>query len=256
MKFCDFVSNLFFPRKCMFCNKLLSFTTTVDYCAECESTVAFDRERLCRTCGKPLTLPRGELVCSLCKKKKHSFVQNVTRYLYDGSAKNAVIRMKFRANNQWIAHSLGKLLAKTVAEEYADIDFNCVTYVPISKKRLRERGFNQSEIIAQEIAKRIDVPLLNDTLVKIKNNKKQSGLKAAQREKNVKGVYACGKNSVEDMTVLLVDDVYTTGATLNECAKTLKQSGAMLVYCATVCVTERSNRFCISEKSLKKLKNG
>ncbi len=256
MKIYDFLSNLFFPRKCMFCNKVLPFGITVDYCVDCESNAAFERDRLCKICGKPITVPRGDLICNLCRKKKYSFIQNVTRYLYDGNARNAIIRMKFRGNNQWIALSLGKLLAETVVEEYADITFDCVTYVPISKKRMRDRGFNQSELIAGQISQRLGVPLFHNTLVKIKDNPKQSRLKAALREKNVKGVYQYGTDSVADMTVLLVDDVYTTGATLNECARMLKKSGALLVYCATVCTTERGNRFCISEKNLKKLKNG
>lgn len=255
MKIFNVIENIFFPRKCMFCNKILSLTATTDYCAECESILAINADRLCQKCGIPLDFPRGEPICKACKKKRQYFVSNIARYVYKGNARQAVLEMKFHKNNQWIAKEYGKLLAKTVKKYYGDIKFDCVTFVPISLKRERKRGYNQAEIMAEYVAKELGLPL-EITLIKIKDNPKQSGLKASKRVSNVKGVYELGWHSVEDKTVLLIDDVYTTGATLNECSRVIKKSGALLVYCATACITKRGERFCVSENTLKKLKSG
>ncbi len=253
MKIKNVIENFFFPRKCIFCNKNLPITADKDYCDCCSA--GFKRDRLCDKCGVPLDIPRGQLICRKCKNKRRYFVRNISRFVYKDNPRNAVLDMKFRKNGQWIAKAYGELVAKTVKEEYGDIKFDGVAFVPISLKREQKRGYNQAEIMAEVVAKELGVPV-KIALVKIKDNPKQSGLTVSKRASNVKGVYDLGLNSVQDMTVLLIDDVYTTGATLNECARVLKKGGALLVYCATACITKRGERFCVSENTLKKLRNG
>lgn len=248
------LKNLFFPKKCIFCNKLLPLSADNYWCEQCAEKLMIKDDRVCEICGMPLEIPRGEPVCKTCKKLKHSFIQNTSAFVYKDKVRSALVRMKFSKNQQWIARTFGTLTAVRAARVYRDIKFDGVTFVPISLRRELKRGYNQSEIMAAEIARALNVPLLPNALKKIKDNKKQSSLTAAQRAVNVKGVYTVGKDSVVDKTILLIDDIYTTGATINECASVLKKSGAVLVYCATATITKEGKRFCASKNALAKLK--
>ena len=107
--------------------------------------------------------------------------------------------------------------------------------VPISRKRLKTRGYNQCYLIAKEISKILNINLENDVLVKKKNNKVQSTLNKNEREKNVQSVYKLlNKNKVKNKKILLIDDIYTTGSTVNECSKELCVAGAKVVDIFTI----------------------
>ena len=158
-------------------------------------------------------------ICGICEKGKNTYLIidykfNEKPYLYRS-----------------ILEFLNKYQKKYVQFEIYDI----IIPVPISKKRNKERGYNQSLLIAREIAKNENVKLRNNVISKVKNNTTQSKLNKEERAENVKNVYKITKNKeIIDKNILLIDDIFTTGATLNECSKMLKQAGAKKVDVLTI----------------------
>ena len=205
MNLLDRILDLLFPPKCPFCGRVREHG---GICPQCEKALPWAAENeVCRE------LP-GALRCA-------------APLWYEELAREGILRVKFQA--------LGELAARCAAEQFPG-EFDTVTWVPVSKKRLRKRGYDQAELLARAACRLWDtepVRLLNKTV----DNPAQSGISdAAARRANVLGVYeACG--DVSGKRVLLMDDICTTGATLSECARVLKDAGAESVVCAAVSKT-------------------
>lgn len=193
----------------------------------------------CPFCGKVIT--PNENCCDRCSPK---IKENISKYFignkwlctspfkYEDLPKQAVLRLKFNGCGQ-IASIMAEYMAASVKESFSDYSFDIVTFVPMHKKRKRKSLYNHSGILAAEISKIIDVPLAS-LLVKTKNNSLQHKLPLEERIKNVKGVYSINKKyckTIKGKTVLLCDDVITTGSTLSECCKVLEKAGAKDVFC-------------------------
>ena len=237
--FLQYIRNIIADPHCVFCDKLLDVRANHLICEECSTKLPFASGRVCSICHVPLDTTYGELICHNCKDMKNYFIKNVSRYLYKDLVRDAILRMKFGNSQIWISSELGKFLSQTIKQEYDGINFDMVIYVPLSQIKEYTRKFNQSREIAFAVSKQCGIRLMDDILIKTRNTKSQSSLSLGERKDNVKGVYkVTDQNAVIDKTILLVDDVYTTGATLNECAKTLKKSGALAIYTSTVAITK------------------
>ncbi len=126
-------------------------------------------------------------------------------------------------------------------EDYKNIDY--ITPVPIHKNRMRTRGFNQSYILAKEISKYINIPVIPDLLLRTKNTKAQSGLTPIGRENNIKGAFVFNKNyNIYEKNIAIVDDIYTTGSTINECAKTLSYFRPKSIISITLSIVSNKNK--------------
>ena len=204
--------NLFFPPKCPFCGKVLD---TPDICPACEKALPWTAE------AEGLRQGAGGLCCAAL-------------LWYEDLAREGLLRFKFHGSSA-AAEALGGLVARCAAERFSG-EFDTVTWVPVSKKRLRQRGYDQARLLAESACRRWDTKPVA-LLRKVADNPAQSGLtEAAARRANVLGVYealpeAAGKR------VLLIDDICTTGATLTECVRVLKDGGAESVACAAVALT-------------------
>lgn len=208
MKLTDRLLDLLFPLRCPFCAKVQD---RPGICPDCRRdlprTEEPDQERL---------LP-GPLRC-------------VSPLWYEGLARDGILRFKFRGA-VGAAEVLGGLTAQCAAERYAG-EFDAVTWAPVSGKRLRERGYDQARLLAEAMCRRWDtVPTA--MLRKTADTPAQSGLAdAARRRANVLGAYQAEEDAVRGRRILLVDDIVTTGATLCECARVLREAGAESVVCA------------------------
>ena len=186
---------------------------------------------------------KTEYACEECKKKFPS--PAIIRYAvggykctspfpYDGIFKKAVKKFKF-GNKGGYAKQLAFPMVQSILESYKVVNFDLITSVPMHKKRLAQRGYNQAELLARECAKIMDIPYF-DTLEKFRENREQHSIKASERAKNVRGVYRIiDKELVENKKILIIDDIITTGHTLGECAGTLIKSGCNSVNCAVLC---------------------
>ena len=156
----------------------------------------------------------------------------INLFEYKGVIKNLIWYFKFRNRKDY-----GKVLAELVALKLKNlnVDFDIIIPVPISLSRFRERGYNQCEEITKHVSRFLNKKTYSNVLLKIKNNKRQSELHTDDRKNNVVGVYKVrNKEKVKNKKILVLDDVCTTGATINECARMLKNAGAKEVIAITV----------------------
>lgn len=200
--------DLFFPPRCAFCRTV----GVHGVCQNCEKTLPRTPEPLC---------------------KDTSFGVCAAPLLYEGVVRESLLRFKFHGV-QGAAEGYGALLAQCVAEELGG-EFDLVTWVPVSRERERERGYDQAFLLARETAKHWDTKPVR-LLRKTRDNAAQSGLSsAAERQGNVLGVYkAENTEMLKNACVLLIDDILTTGSTLGECVRVLKEAGAKSVVCAAL----------------------
>jgi len=220
----------FFPRRCGLCGKVILPQDWL--CADCGTALPVIPEPLCPHCGT------GEADCS-CEKRQNAYRQAAAPFYYEGSVRHGIHLFKFQDRRQNAAY-LGRCMAHTAREVYAGQAFDLLTCVPLSKARTRERGYNQSALLMQVVAKDLMLPCEPRLLAKPKDNLSQRGFQIEQRRENVWGVYSAAKPELAaGKRILLVDDVTTTGATLNECAEVLLAAGAEAVYCLTAAVTKK-----------------
>ncbi len=202
----------------------------------------------CLLCDRFITWDKP--ICDICKTNdvilkaisiKHRstsyFVLSESLGKYDGRLKATIKRFKFHGKYSYSAKFIS--LAKLMLDEEKIKSFSFVTFVPMSKAKQKRRGYNQAELLANDISKSYGIPVKN-VLEKIKDNKTQHNLDLKDREKNVKGIYEC-KQNLEGESVLLVDDIITTGATISECAKMLYLAGAKNVRAFCIANTEKKS---------------
>jgi len=210
--------DLIFPPRCVFCGTVVPPSTLV--CEKC------GREITCINVVKCIELPSvGKTVpCAV-------------PYSYEGTIRQSIINFKFYGQTQFRGLYSEKM-AEHMKISFSDYHFDAITSVPISAKRRKLRGYNQSELIARSTGKYLNLPY-HEYLIKTEDNKEQHKLSEIQRQRNVKGVYKPKRESqIVGKNILLVDDIVTTGATLRECATVLFQSGASGVACAAIAEVE------------------
>lgn len=207
------ILDLFFPGKCILCQKLLEKDAR-DFCWDCRFEMPLFHD----------TVDGGLFIGQL-----------FAVFSYEKQVRESLLRYKFNGMAQY-ANSYGPLIAASVQGK-GKKQYDGVTWVPVSRQRRRKRGYDQSYLLAKSVAKELNLPLIK-TLHKVRNNDAQSTkITKEQRKANVLGVYTC-KNREEwgNYKLLLLDDIWTTGATVSEAARTLLTGGAGLVDCAVVAV--------------------
>lgn len=238
MNFISLLQRIFFPEKCPLCGKLLNFNESV--CPSCKSSDIRLSASFCHGCGQDTDK-------CICSEERISLSHIAAVYVYTGLSKARIHEFKFRGKK-----SLGKVfgdeMSFRVSECFYDADFDLVSFVPLSKARQKERGYNQSEILAKQISKRLFIPC-EKLLEKTAETKKQHELSAKERMSNLNNAFSLSKDAdIKGKTVLLCDDVKTTGATLKECEKLLLKSGAKDVYCICIALSDYGDIFPILDK--------
>ena len=243
---CDAVVSVFFPAECRTCDRLLTRASRIPICDDCLAAFLPLSGKLCEICGRPLlagsenTSPTGIEVtrCALCrahpgqKESLYSFDLARSYASYDGVLVRAILLLKFERMEplgQWFAERLAELVRREALA--ADV----VVPVPLHQQRERERGYNQADLIARPLARRLKIPHGAVLLMRTRPRPDKHLLSLEERWESVRGAFATRAGSVVDnLRVLLVDDVMTTGATLDACARVLRQAGAKSVIALTV----------------------
>lgn len=216
--------SLFFPPRCPFCGSVLPAHLSI--CTDCLNNLPYIEGKSCRICAREI----GEFshsVCSECKSEKKYFVKSFVPLKYSANAKRAIIRMKYYHHPSY-AKAFAILIADKFLSDCDDISIDLITYVPQNRLTALSRGFNQSHLIAKHLSEILDIPL-KSTLIRTDDGVRQATLNKKERRENVRKCYF-RKDFEISGNVLLVDDVYTTGATANYCARLLKSMGAKEVY--------------------------
>lgn len=219
---------LVFPDACPLCGSFREESPERSFCTLCMESLRLVRSPLCNRCGFPFPSGEGEdHLCGECLLSPPPFSTARSLGLYETTLLDAVHRFKYRRAVR-IGEGLGRLMADVRMEGGPSLSsFDRVLPVPLHPARLRERGFNQSAVLAGAVSRRITVPLDLFSLRRIRDTKPQTSLNRIERKGNVRGAFSVARpSSIEGKKVLLVDDVYTTGNTLSEAARELLRGGA------------------------------
>ncbi len=219
------------PRKCPLCGKIIAANERI--CGGCSDTLVTVRTPICRTCGR-------EMFQCICEYGEFSFDRCVSPFVYTRSARDGVKRLKYK-NSAETADFFGRRMALIVQQEFKRFDIDLVTAVPMHASDLRDRGYNHAALLGRSVAKTLGLRYSSNLLSKPRSIQKQHTLNRTDRRANVSGAYRVSiPEAVEGMTILLCDDVSTTGSTLSECARVLKAAGAKRVLCVTATAVHNS----------------
>jgi ComF family protein len=234
----DALASVLFPAPCRICANPLLRAGRIPICDRCLASFERIAEPMCDLCGRPFASPvaaqAARPLCRLCRAGFYAFDRARTFAIYNDALAGAILMMKYeevtRLGN-WFADRLAEVISTAPHEWRADV----VVPVPLHISRHRERGYNQAELIARPLAKRLGLSLRPRLLVRTKPRPPQLVLSRTDHWKSVRGAYATRDASrVDNLRVLLVDDVMTTGATLDACSRGLKLAGAVTVLGLTV----------------------
>lgn len=243
MKLLSQLLDIIYPPRCPLCGRFLSPIENCcaphHICEICLQALMPIAHPMCTVCGIPFSTPIGtDHLCENCLRKKpwYDFVR--APYLYSGPLMNAIQRFKYNSETH-LSSSLGTLLSSFARECIPNPEDFVIVPVPLNRQRLRERGFNQSLLLAKVLASHLRTQLDYLSLIRRKYTRSQTGLGREERRKNVANAFAITSTKIfMDKNILLIDDVLTTGYTLNECSKVLKKYGALKVICLALARTQ------------------
>ena len=220
------ILNALFPRRCILCDEILEEGNGL--CPLCKEKEVFMEEPCCKCCGRGI-LRREESLCGNCKRHSFSFSGGMILYQLTEEIEGAITELKYHGRKDK-GLFFGMRAGERFQEKLKDLGIQGIVPVPIHKERRRKRGYNQAEIIGKGLEKQTGIPLYSDVL---KRNKKTKALKdcsPAERLQNLFSAMDCEELSEELKRILLVDDIFTTGATMEACSRKLLDAGAEEVY--------------------------
>ncbi|KIR02243.1 Competence protein F [Lachnospiraceae bacterium TWA4] len=236
----DKLMSLLFPKRCPFCNEVLE-SFHLDICPECEKIVDefyLIEEPTCKKCGKPLADEEQEF-CLDCKKNPRSFEQGICLFRY-GHRQNyrsmgeSILRFKYSGALTYASYYIRKLI-ETYTQVIRQFEVDAIFPIPVHKSRYKQRGYNQAEVLAKELSKQMNIPVYSRCLLRTKKTSAQKELTKEERARNLALAFEVKQLPKDVHRVLLIDDIYTTGVTMEACTRVLLQAGIEKVYVASIC---------------------
>lgn len=211
---------LLFPLRCPVCDEIVSpFGEKI--CPGCIPKRKLLIRSYCMKCGKKV--PEQKELCEDCQNKGHIFFRGRALYEYESMA-GSIYRFKYGGRQEY-AEFYGEELARYLDDFVRDIKPDVLIPIPLHKNRKRRRGYNQASLLARALGRRLEVPVLEDHLLRVKDTTPLKRLNPKERQNNLKRAFKIRENDVKLKTVILVDDIYTTGSTVDEAARVLKAAG-------------------------------
>jgi ComF family protein len=237
---CEALASLVFPAPCRICKRILDTGNRIPFCHECIEAIRQPLpEPLCSKCGRPIvstavtegiSLP----LCHICRSGVYAFDMARSWGAYTPRMSRAILLLKY-GNVAPLGAWFARFLADLIPKHSEDFAADAVVPVPLDQARFRERGYNQAELIAKPLARLLGIPFRSYLLVRTRPRPNHLRLTRRERWETVRGAYApCERAPVDKLRVLLIDDVFTTGATLDACSRALKGAGAARVVGLTV----------------------
>lgn len=223
-----------YPSCCRICGKIMSSDNLV--CSECHKELDYLIEPVCKKCGKKVISTEQEY-CFDCSSTQHFFEQNRGVFEYKGQIKSSIYNFKYKNKRKNADFYIDEIISKC-GKWIRRCDVDCLIPIPIHESRKRQRGYNQSKILADGIAKEFNIPVYDNILSRQKKTLPQKQLNNNKRKNNLKNAFRIesGVKQIESKRIMIVDDIYTTGSTIDEAALSLKHSGAKTVFSITVCI--------------------
>lgn len=229
--------HMLYPKRCPICDRVLYtafLSQEYPICERCRGRLEYAAEPVCKKCGKPLTDERVEF-CRDCIRHEHSFVQGKALWVYRGCVKESIYRLKYGNRREYgiaYAQELVKHYEKWIRRKGIQV----IIPIPLHKRRRRQRGYNQAEIIAREMGRILDIPVCSGILLRCVHTRPQKELNDKERKNNLKKAFKITENNVQLNHILLVDDIYTTGSTMDGAAEALHAAGASEIYAVSVSI--------------------
>ena len=220
------VMDVICPMTCPMCDRILEKNQKI--CTECERKLVYIFEPKCKKCGKELDDEEKEY-CFDCRVKKHYFKTGIAAFKYNNMISKSIYKFKYH-NRRSYATFYGDAISKVYGKEILRWNCDVIIPVPIHNKRRIKRGYNQAELIAVELGKRLNIYVDSKYLFRVSNTRPMKELDKTNRKKNVEKAFKIYKNVVKYKKIILVDDIYTTGSTLDACSKVLLEAGASEIY--------------------------
>lgn len=230
------ILDLFYPRDCLNTGDPLRSENKYRYLSEASvNSIQWAKDSACTTCGLPFArIVRGNRICPNCKELEPIFSSGKTAFMLKGPARKLIHELKYH-NGFHLLPDIVKLV-KGIPDYISHLEDAILVPVPLHRSKLKKRGFNQSLLLAQYLAKEASGSKVIELLKRVKSTKSQTYLGRSERTKNVKNAFALSSKTVinGNLRYIIIDDVFTTGATLNACAAVLKKNGARNIHVLTL----------------------
>ena len=223
---------LLYPRRCAVCDKPVDKMGRY-ICTKCHPKIKYVQTPFCMKCGKGLKDDSSEY-CEDCENSAHVYTRCRALYEYN-TIKEAIYRLKYEGRREY-ADFFGKDLARKLGSEIKGWKADAIIPVPLHKDREKQRGYNQAALIANVLGRELDIPVKDRLIFRKRATLAQKQLNSKERQNNLKNAFKIGQNDVKLKTVIVVDDIYTTGATMDEVARSLKRAGVKEIYCISLAV--------------------
>ncbi len=234
--FSEALLSVIFPRRCPVCGEIV-MPKGQRICPPCLKKLDFVREPRCMKCGRTLAEEQARY-CHSCEARERSFEKNLALLFYDDCMRRSMAAVKYHQKKEYLA-PLGHLLALKFREELCRFQADCLLPVPLHAERRRTRGFNQAEELAREVARETGVPLYADILLRHKKTIAQKSLGPDARIRNLAVAFCVDEVLIRERgihRVILVDDIFTTGSTIEASARVLRAAGIEAVMSVCLCI--------------------
>ena len=228
------LKDLLFPRHCPVCDDILPFGDNL-VCDGCAAKIQYVKPPTCRKCGKQLH-DDGQVYCGDCARRGHVFDYGIALYDYQ-SMRKSIYRFKYRHRGEY-AQFYARDIYKHFKREIRAMEADAFIPVPLHRTRQDKRGYNQAELVARELSKLSGIPTRADLVKRTKKTLPQKQLNAISRQNNLKKAFNIGSDVVKLNKTIIIDDIYTTGSTLDAVASELKRHGVGKIYFITLCIGE------------------
>lgn len=225
--------DLLYPPTCPVCQQIIDRKEGL-ICPACYEKLSFLKPPLCKKCGREVEAEEQEY-CFECSRKQRTFEENIGLMNYTEEARKSLAWFKYHNCREYADFYIEELW-KQKKDILMRLQAEAVVPVPIHRAKQRKRGFNQAEILGRRLAEKLEIPLEGKRLVRVVNTRPQKQVKGNERGKNLEGAFAVKDGPFPFKKVILIDDIYTTGSTMEACTKALKRAGAEQVYGVTIAI--------------------
>lgn len=231
------VISMIYPKRCPLCGEIIKGDQKLA-CDSCYEELEYIEEPRCKCCSKAIEQEESEY-CYDCNRKEFYFESGVALWNYSSQMKQSLAKFKYH-NRREYGEFYGEEFVKIYGDALMNLEPDALIPVPIHWTRYIKRGYNQAAVIANQIGKRLHIPVVEDLLIRTKKTIAQKHLDDKERERNLQGAFAISekwKKIEHNMEcVVIIDDIYTTGSTINTCAKILMQQGIKEIYFGVLCI--------------------
>lgn len=228
------VARLLYPPRCVICDEVLA-NAKRGVCRKCRGEISYVGGEVCKRCGKPLREERGSF-CRDCENNPHFFIGGRALYTYESVAL-PIYRFKYAGRREY-----GIFFAREIAYYLGDyirqIAPDAILPVPLHPGKERARGYNQAGVIAKELGRLLDIPVYSNLVKRVANTKPLKNMGPLERQNSLKKAFILGENGVKLDTTIVIDDVFTTGSTIDAISKVLLQEKSMKIYFITLAIGE------------------